>query len=853
MNKVGGALLAVAFTLAIIERAAAGALNVSVALIPAGTAVDLTAQGTADWIHWGLLNDTSLNRKANVASRLSDFSPVAAPGGYVYTFRFADNANGYTWTDGTPTASVNNTPTGIWAYGSPVEGTGFRLNVPASTNSQTLKVYVGAFDARATFIAYLSDGSASGYTNSTAIDNTGNGPSRVVTINFEAATPNQSLHVLYTLNLNRARGQGGDGNVTLQAAALSSAGNTLPFVALASPPDRASFDSSGMVLTANAADSDGTIAFVEFYDGTNKLAEADESPYSIPWTNPPPGIHLLSARAIDNSGGVSTSATNLVYVNGDGGLLAGTRADAPSSVNLTSEGTKDWAHWGSFTASSFDHKAAGDSQISNFTLIGTNAPARYSDNLTGFGWSDGTPLGSTNGSTTGIQVQGINNGFEIQAPADGRLRTLKVYAGLYGAQANFEAFLSDFSGQAFTDITLSNTFGKRAVVYSIAYAAASPGQRLIVRQTMRKPLDTAYGNVTLQAATLQESPNVAPSISITNPLNNSILPAPATFTASAAAFDADGSVTNVEFVLGATSVGMAATAPYEVTLADVPSGEYVLSAIATDNEGARNTNQVAFTVNERPSISITNPSDGIILAAPASFTVQAVASDADGSVMNVEFLLGANSMGAVASAPYEVSLADVSAGQYVVSAIATDNDGARSTNRIAVTVNERPSISITNPSNGASFPAPAAFLIEAAASDADGVVTNVQFFSGTTEIGAAFAPPFQTFVTNLAAGNYVFSAKSTDNLGACTTSAPISVLVRALPTPQSLTIPNLAGGDFVFSFPTEPDALYTIEFSESLNPVNWQPLTNFPGDGTSLSFTNQIEGKSERYFRLRIQ
>src|SRR6266542_3504107 len=120
--------------------------------------------------------------------------------------------------------------------------------------------------------------------------------------------------------------------------------------------------------------------------------------------------------------------------------------------------------------------------------MGTNVPQRYADNPTGFSWSDGTPLASVIGSTTGIDVEGINSGFEIQAPADRHMRTLKVYAGLYGAQANFEAFLSDFSG-AFTDITLSSTFGTRFVVYSIDYTAASAGQRLIVRQTMRKPLD----------------------------------------------------------------------------------------------------------------------------------------------------------------------------------------------------------------------------------------------------------------------------------------------------------------------------------------------------------------------------
>jgi hypothetical protein len=48
MNKVAGALLAVAFTLAVVARIAAETLSVSVALIPAGTSVP-------DWTQLGLL------------------------------------------------------------------------------------------------------------------------------------------------------------------------------------------------------------------------------------------------------------------------------------------------------------------------------------------------------------------------------------------------------------------------------------------------------------------------------------------------------------------------------------------------------------------------------------------------------------------------------------------------------------------------------------------------------------------------------------------------------------------------------------------------------------------------------
>src|SRR5205823_11039370 len=137
-------------------------------------------------------------------------------------------------------------------------------------------------------------------------------------------------------------------------------------------------------------------------------------------------------------------------------------------------------------------------------------------------------------------------GFQITVPADTNSRTLKVYVGLYGAQGNFQAWLSDFSGPAYTDIALSNVFDNAYGVYTLTYAAASSGQTLKVRYRPLSLFDQDFGNVTLQAATLvlNTSGNAPPSVSITNPPNGAVLTAPATFSLQAIASD-DGSVRQV--------------------------------------------------------------------------------------------------------------------------------------------------------------------------------------------------------------------------------------------------------------------------------------------------------------------
>src|SRR2546427_10280467 len=53
-----------------------------------------------------------------------------------------------------------------------------------------------------------------------------------------------------------------------------------------------------------------------------------------------------------------------------------------------------------------------------------------------------------------------------------------------------------------------------------------------------------------------------------------------------------------------------------------------------------------------PSVTITNPADGSVFAAPADVTLQATASDADGTVANVQFFANANPLGTATASPF---------------------------------------------------------------------------------------------------------------------------------------------------------------------------------------------------------
>jgi hypothetical protein len=96
-------------------------------------------------------------------------------------------------------------------------------------------------------------------------------------------------------------------------------------------------------------------------------------------------------------------------------------------------------------------------------------------------------------------------------------------------------------------------------------------------------------------------------------------------------------------------------------------------------------------VNVPPSVAITNPPDNTVFAAPASFTVEATASEtSDDSVAYVEFFLETinptNSIGIDYDSPYSIPVTDLAAGDHTVIAMAVDQWGWWQTNAISVTV-----------------------------------------------------------------------------------------------------------------------------------------------------------------------
>jgi hypothetical protein len=91
--------------------------------------------------------------------------------------------------------------------------------------------------------------------------------------------------------------------------------NQAPTVSLTSPPNGASFTSPAKItLAANAADSDGRVVKVEFFNGATKLGEDTSAPYTTQWNTGAAGSYTLTARATDNAAATTTSSPVIITV-----------------------------------------------------------------------------------------------------------------------------------------------------------------------------------------------------------------------------------------------------------------------------------------------------------------------------------------------------------------------------------------------------------------------------------------------------------------------------------------------------------------------------------------------------------
>jgi parallel beta-helix repeat protein len=181
------------------STAGGGVLTGSVS--SAANSVNLTLEGTTDWVHW---SNGSLIRKSGVTPQLDNFSVLGSGTAGSYS----NDPRTVTWSDGSP-ASTGTDQGGVEIGPA---STGFSVTAPAGPTSHTVVVHVGGWASSGTLTAHLSDGSAPDFVDTTP--QASGQFDRNYTLTYSAASAGATLTIEWQQN------GGTTGNVTLGAVAL---------------------------------------------------------------------------------------------------------------------------------------------------------------------------------------------------------------------------------------------------------------------------------------------------------------------------------------------------------------------------------------------------------------------------------------------------------------------------------------------------------------------------------------------------------------------------------------------------------------------------------------------------------
>ena len=163
------------------------------------------------------------------------------------------------------------------------------------------------------------------------------------------------------------------------------------------------------------------------------------------------------------------------------------------------------------------------------------------------------------------------------------------------------------------------------------------------------------------------------------------------------------------------------------------------------------------------------------------------------------------------------------------------------------TNNHPPNVAMSSPANGATFTGPTDVALSVTASDTDGQVVRVDYYATSTLIGTSTTAPFGITWTNVAAGTYSLTAIATDDRGAATTSAAVSITVGTSSPPAAPTGLVAAPGDKQVTLNWNAAARAT-SYSVKGATVIGGPYTTIASGLTATTYTNIGLTNGTKYF-----
>ncbi|MEX3073826.1 Ig-like domain-containing protein [Vibrio alginolyticus] len=253
------------------------------------------------------------------------------------------------------------------------------------------------------------------------------------------------------------------------------------------------------------------------------------------------------------------------------------------------------------------------------------------------------------------------------------------------------------------------------------------------------------GAMTAMTIAINVQPQVElppPSVALTSPTGSETLSAGDILTVSAQADDSDGIVTQVEFFVNNQSVAIDTSAPYEHSWT-ASEGTHTFKAKATDDSALSTTSQEVTLIVAGSGTGSGGCTDAVPYVAGTSYEAGTLISNLN-QKYRCDVAGWCSSDAAWAYAPGEgLYWQDAWTGLGTCSA--------------------PPQVSITSPVDGQIFLAGSSNNVSAEANDADGSVTQVEFFANNASLGVVSQAPYSVLWDATMVGTNQLKAIATDN------------------------------------------------------------------------------------------
>lgn len=544
-----------------------------------------------------------------------------------------------------------------------------------------------------------------------------------------------------------------------------------PIVALLAPSNNASVVPNVAVnLAATAASSaGGTITGVQFYQ--NGIAIGNPvvaTPFVANFTPAAPGAYAIEAIATDDRGNTAVSSTvNITAAFGTPtvSLTAprdGTRVTPGVPVTLTA--TAVGGSGAAITLVEFfiDGASLGVDSTAPYSIAWTPDTSQLGAHQLTARVTDANSLTATSNviAVTVASVTGSPPTVAISAPTGNAATTIQTLSSVNlvanafdtdGTIASVEFFLADTSvGLAAREQT-SNVYRLVYNFSNVNYAALTPdanGRYIIPLYAIARDNSGNQSISTTVNLTANPSQSSAPSVTITSSI--------ATVTAGTAlqlvgnAIDPDGTIASVQYFANGTAIATSTTGPlYTVNYTPTTAGRFNVYGVATDDTGNTAVSAsvvINVTGNTAPTAILVRPSDNATVTnTNAPVFLEATAADADaGQTLTVVFLGNGTQIAAGqrvgTTNTYRAVWTPTIANTYAVTARSSDSAGAQTVSTASrnVVVNNlvglAPVVTINVPGTVTTN---STVNFNATATDADGIVTAVEFFVNRSSIGQA--------------------------------------------------------------------------------------------------------------------